>query len=105
MCRKATGAALRTRAAVRASDFSWVCGECLVSRYESSPGETRTFCRMCGATLATFFEGRPSEIGLSLGTLDDDPGVRPSAHVYVDSKAPWVDIADGLACFPAGLAP
>jgi hypothetical protein len=99
MCRKATGAAFRTRAAVRSADFRWLAGESLVSKYESSPGETRTFCRICGATLATFFRDHPEQLGLPLGTLDEDPGVRPSAHVYVDSKAPWFDISDDLPQF------
>ena len=53
MCRKATGAAFRTRASVKPAAFHWLGGEELVSRYQSSPGETRTFCRVCGATLAT----------------------------------------------------
>jgi hypothetical protein len=26
----------------------------------------------------------------------DDPGIRPSAHIFVDSKAPWFTIADDL---------
>jgi hypothetical protein len=34
--------------------------------------------------------------GSCLGTLDDDPGVRPSLHLFVGSKAPWHDIADAL---------
>ncbi|HLK88307.1 MAG TPA: GFA family protein [Polyangia bacterium] len=100
MCRKATGAAFRTRAAVQPASFRWLAGEALVSRYESSPGETHTFCRVCGSTLATFLGAR--EIGLPLGTLDDDPGVRPSAHVFVDSKAPWFEITDGLPQLPEG---
>ena len=103
MCRKATGAAFRTRAAVRTSAFHLLQGAELVSRYESSPGEARTFCRVCGATLGTFFRDNPNEIGLPLGSLDDDPGVRPSAHVYVGSKAPWFEITDDLQCFAEGF--
>jgi len=103
MCRKATGAAFRTRAKVLAAAFRWVQGEELVSRYDSSPGETRTFCRVCGATLPTFFREYPDEIGLPLGTLDDDPGVTPSAHVWVDSKAPWYEITDTLPQYSEGL--
>jgi hypothetical protein len=99
MCRKATGAAFRTRAAVSPAAFRWIVGEDLVSKYQSSPGETRTFCRICGATLATFIAGDPAEIGLALGTLDGDPGVRPSAHIFVGSKAPWFEITDGLPQF------
>jgi hypothetical protein len=102
MCRKATGAAFRTRAAVPSRSFHWLSGRDLISEYRSSPGETRTFCRICGATLATFFRDNPDEIGLPLGTLDDDPEVRPSAHVFVGSKAPWFEITDGLPQFLTG---
>lgn len=105
MCRKATGAAFRTRVAVRpVSAFRWVAGEELVARFASSPGEERSFCRVCGSTLPTFF-GDGSEVGLPLGTLDVDPGVRPSAHVWVDSKAPWWTIEDGLPQYAEGNGP
>ena len=30
------------------------------------------------------------------GTLDRDPGMRPSRHIWVRSKAPWIDLADDL---------
>ena len=31
-----------------------------------------------------------------MGTLDDDPGIRPQEHIFVGSKAPWYEIADDL---------
>ena len=31
-----------------------------------------------------------------MGGLDDDPGVRPQAHIFVGSMAPWYTIADDL---------
>jgi hypothetical protein len=74
-----------------------------VSRYNSSPGETRTFCGVCGSTLPTFFKDHPGELGLPLGTLDVDPEVRPSAHVWVDSKAPWWEITDELPRYAEGM--
>jgi hypothetical protein len=30
------------------------------------------------------------------GTLDVDPGVRPSVNIFVASKAPWHEITDEL---------
>jgi hypothetical protein len=103
MCRKATGAAFRTRAAVRSDAFRWLAGEEQVSRYTSSPGETRTFCGVCGSTLPTFFRDHPEQIGLPLGTLDSEPGAKPSGHVWVGSKASWWDIEDDLPQHVAGL--
>jgi hypothetical protein len=38
---------------------------------------------------------------LPAGPLDDDPGVRPLAHIFVASKAPWFDVADDVMCFDA----
>ena len=99
MCRKAHGAAFRSRARVQASDFKWVQGEQLVTYFESSPGNRRGFCRVCGSPLLSRFDQYPSEFGLPLGALDDDPKVKPRRHVFVGSKAPWHDITDDLPQF------
>jgi hypothetical protein len=96
MCRKAHGAAFRSRAVVRIGDFRWLSGEHLLTHYESSPGEHRTFCRVCGSNMITKFDKNKDVYGLALGTLDTDPGVKPACHVFVGSKAPWHDITDQL---------
>lgn len=98
MCRKAHGTAFRARAAVAPRDFRWIAGESLVRWYESSPGQHRGFCSVCGSNLITRFDDG-TDHGLALGSLDDDPGVRPIAHVYVGSKAPWFEITDDLPQF------
>ncbi len=99
MCRKAQGSAFRSRARVGAADFRWVQGEELVAYYESSPGHHRSFCRVCGSPLVSRFDRDPSSYGLALGTLDDDPGVKPKFHIFVAYKAPWHDITDELPQF------
>jgi hypothetical protein len=35
-------------------------------------------------------------VSVPAGLLDDDPGVRPSIHVFTSSKVPWVDLNDDL---------
>jgi hypothetical protein len=35
-------------------------------------------------------------VHVAMGTLVDDPTIRPTAHIFVGSKAPWFTIADGL---------
>ena len=107
MCRKQHGTSFATYVGVQASDFRWVKGEDLVAAYQSSPGLRRGFCRICGSNLPipdpaaqTFF--------IPAGTLDDDPGVRPAAHIFVASRAPWVEISDDLPQFdayPPGFGP
>ena len=96
MCRKAQGSAFRTRAAVRSAEFEWLSGRDLLTRYQSSPGEYRSFCSVCGATMVTFFDNDPNWLGFAFGTLDDDPGVKPECHIFVGSKAPWHEITDDL---------
>ena len=99
MCRKAHGAAFRSRARVRTRDFRWVKGEQLVTWYESSPGTHRGFCRVCGSKLLSRFDGDAASYGLPLGALDGDPGVRPALHVFVAHKASWYEITDSLPQF------
>lgn len=99
MCRKVHGTAFRARGKVKASEFSWTRGEALVRYFESSPGEHRSFCSVCGSNLVTRFDRKPKVLGLSLGVLDDDPGTRPICHVFVGSKAPWHEITDALPQF------
>jgi hypothetical protein len=101
MCRKAQGAAFRTRASANAVEFEWVQGESLVTFYESSPGNHRGFCRVCGSPIVTKFDNA-AYYGVPLGALDDDPGVRPELHVHVASKAPWFTITDDLPQIAAG---
>lgn len=108
ICRKVHGTAFRARGRVRTADLRWVRGEELARFYESSPGEQRGFCSVCGSNLFTRFAARPQEVGLSLGILDDDPGNRPICHVFVGSKAPWYEITDDLPQhdgFPTGHVP
>lgn len=96
ICRKAHGAAFRTRASVLKENFSWLSGEELLTFYESSPGTHRGFCRVCGSPMISRLDHHPDEYGFPLGSLDDDPGARAEYHIFVGSKAPWYEITDNL---------
>jgi hypothetical protein len=96
MCRKAHGSAFRARLSVPRSALRFLRGEELLARYRSSADTVRSFCRTCGSPLVNLWDGDPESFGLALGTLDDDPGVRPERHVFVGSKAPWFEITDAL---------
>jgi len=106
MCRKTHGAAFGTYADVKRTQFRWAEGESLLARYESTPGNFRYFCSRCGSPLATTLATSDDAVAITLGTLDDDPGIRPVAHVFVGSKAPWHAITDDLVQFeelPEGI--
>ncbi len=95
-CRRWHGAAFRTRASVKKDQFKWVAGEQLLSKYPVSENAIHTFCSICGSCLVTFYKNPPDLIRLPLGGLEQDPGSRPEANIFVGSKAPWYTICDGL---------
>lgn len=55
------------------------------------------FCQECGSTLAGTEQGRVTSI--TLGTVQGDPGIQPSHHIFVGSKASWHQITDALPQF------
>ncbi len=96
MCRKVQGCAFATNASVDREHFDVLRGAELITEYESSPGKRRCFCRVCGSPIYSYRADAPAEVRVRFGTLDRDPGVRPSLHFAVDSKAPWFEITDEL---------
>ena len=94
MCRRQHGAAFGTYAECNADEFAWTAGEDLVKTYETPSGAGWVFCSECGSTLAGSDNGRI--FGITLGSVEGDPGVRPEAHIYVGSKAVWDEISDDL---------
>ena len=97
MCRRQHGAAFSTYADFNPGDFRWTCGEDLVKIYAVAAGGGWCFCSECGSTLAGSEHGRITSI--ALGTVDGDPGVVPTAHIFTASKAPWHEITDALPQF------
>ncbi len=100
-CRKHSGAAASAQGRVPREGFKLVAGAQLVGVYRPADGMAKAFCRVCGSSLfgGTWPEGR--EVSVRLGTLDDDPAIRPQYHSFVDSKAPWDESPDdGTPSFP-----
>jgi hypothetical protein len=97
MCRKAHGAAFGTYSSAKRRDFALLAGETSIRSYRSSPTVTRTFCAECGSTLQWIADDRPDALDVAVGTLDGDPVVRPSLHIFTASRAPWFEITDGLS--------
>jgi hypothetical protein len=107
-CRKASGSAFAAELICRAADFRWTAGESIVKTYEAPvretpPGYRRVFCSLCGASVPAI---RGDQVLIPAGTIDDDPGIRPQAHIFVAYKAPWFEITDNLPQFakkPPGM--
>ena len=95
-CRRWHGAAFRTRATIKTSQFTWTKGEELVTGYHSSEFTVKRFCSVCGSSLISTYDDDPTKIGLPLGGLDQAPSNKPEGHFFVGSKSPWFRITDGL---------
>jgi hypothetical protein len=64
--------------------------------YRSSARVLRGFCAACGSSLTYRSETRPTEIDVTLVTLDEPTRLAPQMHIWVADKLPWVVLADGL---------
>lgn len=49
---------------------------------------------LCGTVQHKVRDG--AFVHATFGTLADNPSLRPTAHIYVGSKAPWFTITDDL---------
>jgi hypothetical protein len=86
-CRKAFSGAGSAYAEVEPESFAWTSGSDQVTRYESAPGWGLAFCRTCGTTLCGWYGDQVH--GVTLGSVDGDPGIEIEKHIFVGSKAPW----------------
>lgn len=100
MCRKSSGTAFATNAPVPADKFHITRGAELLSRYESSPGKQRVFCRVCASPIYSESGNKPGVVRIRIGLLDTAVGRRPDYHFFVDAKADWYEVADDLPQYP-----
>jgi hypothetical protein len=98
-CRKAFSGAGSAYAEVEAGSFRFTEGRERLIRYESTPGWGLAFCGICGTTLCGTHHGEVH--GVTLGTVDGDPGVQIAMHIFVASKAPWDHIGGTAPQFEA----
>jgi hypothetical protein len=97
-CRMATGSAFVASAGVRRDHLRIDQGVDGISVYRRGPDAITHFCKQCGSFL--YLLVRNGEYAhVQMGTLIDDPGIRPMSHVHVSSKAAWHAITDDLPQF------
>jgi len=98
MCRKHHGTAFATFVGAPLAGYRLTAGANHIAEYPSSPGSHRYFCRICGSTTPTVVKSMDM-VFCPAGNLEGDLDVRPSAHYFVGSKAPWYEITDSLPQF------
>lgn len=93
-CRAATGSAFKPFAGIERDKLELTeGGDGLLVFGEDDLNNTR--CATCGSLLFSVVrEG--TYVHVALGSLVDPPGIRPTEHIFVGSKAPWFEITDDL---------
>jgi hypothetical protein len=94
-CQRRTGTAASAQARTAPGSFRVVEGEEHLRAWAPDGGFEKVFCGLCGSGLFS----RPgaddwSTISVRLGTLDQDPGIRPQWHQYVAYAASWEPLPD-----------
>jgi hypothetical protein len=97
-CRKVFSGTGSAYAEVEPGSFSWVSGADNLTHHATAPEWGLCFCKSCGSTLCGIHQGNVH--GVTLGTVDGDPGVQIEMHIFVDSRAPWDHIGGSAPQFP-----
>jgi hypothetical protein len=101
-CRKFSGSQADPGMTVRLAEIE-ISGREELTVYRSERLSDRAFCRRCGSSL---FAGRElfsaETFSVCMGSLDDDPRVRPALRKGVAWNAPWLPIDPGLPCHAEG---
>jgi len=93
-CRAATGSAFKPFAGIEREklELDGNSGPLLVHGTDEL-NDTR--CAACGSLLFSVVRDG-AYVHVALGSLVDEPGIRPTEHIFVGSKAPWFEITDDL---------
>ena len=102
-CRKVSGSASLLMVRVATRDYRFLKGAELVKSYAAPllyrpPAYHSIFCGNCGNPVpppqpeGDFFE-------IPVGSFDDDPGVRPDKHIYIECLPPWDDLRAELPAY------
>jgi len=95
-CRKQSGHRYAT-AGARTSDVE-IQGTASVTWFRASPHAERGFCSTCGSHL--FWKSlNEDDMSILAATIDEPTGLRMANHIFVDDKADYYEITDGLPQF------
>jgi hypothetical protein len=93
-CRASTGSAFKPFAGIERDKLEITEGaETLLVWGDDAANHTR--CGICRSLLYSVVRDG-AFVHVAMGSLADDPTIRPTAHIFVGSKAPWFEITDDL---------
>jgi hypothetical protein len=98
-CRRATGSAFKPFAGIARDKLRIASGADHLMIFGDDNGHDAR-CQACGSLLYSVVRDG-AFVHVAMGTLVDDPAIRPSKHIFVGSKAPWFTITDDLPQYAA----
>lgn len=98
-CQRRTGTAASANGQVEPGSFRILDGEDRLRAWCPEGGYEKWFCGECGSAMFSRHPDDPSKVGIRLGTLDSDPGIRPSYRQFLASAVHWEAVDDDLAHF------
>jgi hypothetical protein len=93
-CRATTGSAFLPWGEIAPEKLRVTSGEEAVISSGDPHGHHETRCGRCFSLL--YWTGWEGTIRVPYGSLMDEPTLKPTAHMFVGSKAPWYEILDDL---------
>jgi hypothetical protein len=93
-CRRTTGSAFKPFAGIARDKLRVTAGDNDLMIYGDKTGHD-AHCGRCGSLLYSVVRNG-AFVHVAMGTLVDDPSIRPTVHIFVGSKAPWYVISDDL---------
>jgi hypothetical protein len=93
-CRRTTGSAFKPFAGIERAKFQVVEGDENILVFGDADGHD-AHCKRCGSLLYSVVRGGVF-VHVAMGTFVDEPTIRPTAHIFVGSKAGWFTITDDL---------
>jgi hypothetical protein len=93
-CRRTTGSAFKPFAGIARDRLSITGGADHLMIFGDENGNN-THCKLCGSLLYSVVRDG-AFVHVAMGTLVDDPTIRPTKHIFVGSKARWFTITDDL---------
>ena len=101
LCQQSTGSAFILHSMIEGDLFDVTAGD--LASYVGPSGSGRRHivkrCPSCGDPIVSYFGKSEKLAVVKTGTLDDPSALPPEAHIFVDSKLPWLTLDDGMPQF------
>lgn len=94
-CRALTGSAFLPWGEIEREKLRVTKGADALMVIGAADADHATHCRECASLLYWTAHGG-AYVRVPYGSLVDEPALKPTAHIFVGSKAPWFEITDAL---------